>query len=93
MAANAGLNVKEVGQALSERPGGLATIQAWNNFQNPPKQVNFSVKWIAKDLTYAKKMSQKIKTPIRESVLEKLKVAIAKGLGEKDWSVVNKLKD
>ena len=93
MAANAGLNVKEVGQALSERPGGLATVQAWNNFQNPPKQVNFSVKWITKDLTYARKMSQKIKTPIAQSVLNKLKSALDQGFGEKDWSVVNKLKD
>lgn len=90
LAKNAGLNLQAVGDALSIRPGGLATAMAWKNYQAEPTQTNFSVEWITKDLKYAKKMS-KSPTPLLNAVLKRLQKALKKGMHQKDWTIVNKL--
>ena len=37
------LNLKRVGDALSERPGGVITKIGWDSYQKEPKPINFSV--------------------------------------------------
>ncbi len=51
-----GLDINKVGDALSERPGGVLTNIAWQSYQNPPDPITFSVEWIAKDLKYLQQM-------------------------------------
>ncbi len=91
IAKKVGLDQKLVGQALSQKPGGGATVMAWNDFINEPHQVNFAVKWITKDLNYTKKMIPKVNTPILNGTLSKLRKAIYKKLGEKNWTNLNKI--
>ena len=91
VAKKVGLNIKAVGDALAERPGGTATNLAWIGYQKEPVPTNFSVKWIAKDLTYAKQLTKGIKSPLLDKALKKYRSTIKKDLGQKDWTVVNKI--
>lgn len=93
LAKTAGLDLKAVGDALAERPGGIPTNVAWRDFQNEPNPINFSVEWITKDLNYAKAIKRGVKSPLLDETLKKFKTAIKKKLGQKDWTVINKLKD
>lgn len=86
VAGKCGLNLKTVGDALCERPGGTATNLAWKGFQHPPEKTNFSVQWIAKDLEYAKNISSDLPTPLLSESLRKFAEALKSGLGEKDWT-------
>jgi 3-hydroxyisobutyrate dehydrogenase-like beta-hydroxyacid dehydrogenase len=89
LAKEMGLDIKMVGNALAERPGGTTTNFAWRNFQNQPDPINFSVDWITKDLRYAQKAASKSKTPLLDQTLKKYNKAVLKGLGKKDWTVIN----
>ncbi|MCX6705609.1 MAG: NAD(P)-dependent oxidoreductase [Candidatus Woesebacteria bacterium] len=90
VAKKAGLNIKAVGDALAERPGGTATNLAWIGYQKEPNPTNFSVKLITKDLIYAKQLAKGLKSPLLDKVLKKYRSAIRKNLGQKDWTVVNR---
>lgn len=90
MAKKSGLNIKAVGDALAERPGGTATNLAWIGYQKEPNPANFSVKWITKDLIYAKQLANGLKSPLLDEVLEKYSYMVKKSLGQKDWTVVNR---
>ena len=89
IAKASGMDVEAVGAALAERPGGVITNLAWNAYQNPPKQTNFSVKWIDKDLHYAKDFSGELPVPLLEGVLKHFDAALERGLGEDDWTASN----
>lgn len=84
-----GLGVKKVGEFLADRPGGNSTKLAWQCFQKVPNPINFSVRWIAKDLTYAKAFSGDLPTPLLDEVLKKYRQAVGEGAGEEDWTAVN----
>lgn len=89
LAKEMGLDLKNVGDSLAERPGGTTTNLAWRDFQKQPKPINFSVDWITKDLRYAKKAAVKTKTPLLDQTLENYNKAILDGLGQKDWTIIN----
>lgn len=92
IAEKAGLNIKAVGEALSERPGGLATNLAWRNYRKVPAQTNFALQWMAKDVKYTKKLSQKLApTPLLDTMLKKFRKALSQKLGSKDWTIINKI--
>jgi len=92
IAEKAGLNIKAVGEALSERPGGTATNLAWKNYLKVPAQTNFALQWMTKDIKYTKQFSKKLtKTPLLDAILKKFRQAISQNLGPKDWTVINKI--
>jgi 3-hydroxyisobutyrate dehydrogenase len=90
IAERAGLDIKKVGDAIAERPGGVTTNIAWRDYQNEPDPINFSIKWITKDLSYVKELADNIFTPILDETLDKYKKALENNLGEKDWTSINK---
>lgn len=92
LAKNIGLNLDDVGNTLIDRPGGAPTNSGWRGYQKQPDQVNFAVKWITKDLKYAKKLAKGLQTPLLDKALAKYNKAIQANLGEKDWTIVNKFK-
>ena len=69
LAKKAGLDIKQVGDALAERPGGIPTGAAWASYQTEPTQTNFAVEWIAKDLRYTAQMAGDVKHPLLDDVL------------------------
>jgi len=83
------MNLKRVGEALSDRPGGTITNLAQRDYQKEPDPINFSIEWITKDLRYAKKLTQGMDTPFLDEVLKKYKEAMKKGFAKKDWSSIN----
>lgn len=91
LAKETGLDIKKAGDALSERPGGTTTNIAWRDYKTEPNPINFSVEWITKDLTYAKKLAKKINTPLLDKVLTQYKKAVKNNLSQKDWTIINKL--
>jgi 3-hydroxyisobutyrate dehydrogenase-like beta-hydroxyacid dehydrogenase len=90
LAAAAGLDPEQVGEALVDRPGGVITAMARDNLRTPPEQVNFSAAWARKDLGYAAKMADGLDRPMLDGVLRIFDAAIAGGAGELDWSTVNR---
>lgn len=90
IAKDSGLNLKAVGDALAERPGGIPTAAAWRSYDKVPKPINFSVRWIAKDLSYAKAFSGGLPAPLLDEVLKKYRKAIDEGMGEDDWTIINR---
>lgn len=91
MAKIAGLNQKLVGDALAERPGGVITNLAWDGFQSEPEPINFSVEWIAKDLSYAAEMARDVKHPLLDEAQKLYQQAIEQGFDQADWTKINKL--
>jgi 3-hydroxyisobutyrate dehydrogenase len=91
IAKSHGMNLKNVGDALVERPGGIVTSFAWRDYQVEPNSVNFSVEWITKDLTYAKEFISDLDIKLIDEVLEVYKTAQNEGLSKKDWTIVNKI--
>lgn len=86
------MDLKKVGDALVDRPGGTITALSWRDYQIEPNPINFSIEWIAKDLNYAKKFAKKIKSPLLDNVLKIYKSAVKRGLGNKDWASINTIK-
>jgi 3-hydroxyisobutyrate dehydrogenase-like beta-hydroxyacid dehydrogenase len=86
------MDTKKVGDALAERPGGVITSLAWRDYQSEPNPINFSIEWITKDLTYAKKMVKDIDVKLLKEVLSEYQKAIKKGFAKKDWASVNTIK-
>ncbi|MEU4726206.1 NAD(P)-dependent oxidoreductase [Nonomuraea dietziae] len=91
MAAAAGLDLDQVGQALVERPGGVISQMAWSSLLTPPEPINFSAEWAAKDLSYARRMDGAAHRPILDAVLSLFSRALDEGRGQEDWSIVNRL--
>jgi 3-hydroxyisobutyrate dehydrogenase len=91
LAQKSGLDLKRVGDALAEYPGGVVTARAWNFYQNPPSETNFAIKWIAKDLDYAREMAAGLKLSMLDDALETYARAQEGGLGDGDWSEVMRL--
>jgi 3-hydroxyisobutyrate dehydrogenase-like beta-hydroxyacid dehydrogenase len=85
-----GLDLQRAGAALAERPGGTSTNIAWRDFWNEPDPINFSVEWITKDLSYARKAAEKTVTPMLDEALERYKEAMQNGLDQHDWTVINR---
>lgn len=83
------MNLKKVGEALSDRPGGTITYLAFRDFFKEPNPINFSVEWITKDLIYAKKMTKNLDVSLLDEVILQYKRAVKKGLSQKDWTSVN----
>ncbi|WP_214412719.1 NAD(P)-dependent oxidoreductase [Sphaerisporangium fuscum] len=90
MAVAAGLDPRQVGEALVERPGGVVTGLAWNSLLTPPEPINFSAEWARKDLAYAQRMAGEGGHPILDAVLSIFSRAVEEGHGKDDWSVVNR---
>ena len=90
LAEAAGLDKNLVGDALSERPGGVITELAWRDYKIEPSPINFSVEWIFKDLKYAKSMTD-IKHPYLDEAIKQYRLAIDKGFSQADWVKINKL--
>ncbi|MEK7600093.1 MAG: NAD(P)-dependent oxidoreductase [Patescibacteria group bacterium] len=90
LATDNGLDANKVGDALSERPGGVVTDIAWRAYQQENIPLTFSVDWILKDLEYAKQLSGSATTPILDDILTAYKHAQADGQGDEDWTTVIK---
>lgn len=86
-----GMNLKAVGDSLAEHPGGTTTNVAWRDYQVEPKEANFSVKWITKDLGYAKRFAGAEDLPLLENTLKRYLAAVEAGLGEDDWTAINRV--
>ena len=91
IAKKVGLDLKAVGDSLSVRPGGIITAMGWRDYQKVPRPINFSIEWITKDLTYAKKMTAGLKTPLLDQALKKYRLAMKKKMSQRDWTEVNKI--
>ena len=91
VAKKIGLNLKAVGKSLSARPGGIITAMGWRDYQKVPRPINFSIEWITKDLSYAKRMASRQKTPLLDQALKKYRLAVKKGLYQRDWTEVTKI--
>lgn len=85
------MDIKKVGDALADRPGGAVTNLAWRDYQKVPDPINFSIEWMTKDLTYAKKLTRGIDVWLLDEVLAVYKNAVKKGFSKKDWTSVNKI--
>jgi 3-hydroxyisobutyrate dehydrogenase-like beta-hydroxyacid dehydrogenase len=85
------MDLKKVGEALVDRPGGMITTIAQKAyFQNPPP-LTFSIENITKDLTYAKKLAKKLDISLLDKVLALYKKGIKKNLSKEDWAAINKI--
>ncbi len=91
IAEKTGMDVKKVGDALAERPGGTTTILTWRDYQKTPDPINFSIQWIAKDLEYARQFADSLNMPLLDEVIKKYSEAVEKGLGQSDWTAVTKI--
>ncbi|WP_223180299.1 NAD-binding protein [Streptomyces griseicoloratus] len=92
LAEAAGLDARQVGEALLDRPGGAVTRLAWDSYLTPPEPLNFSAAWAHKDLAYAARLAQDAGQdhhPLLDSVLAVFTAALAEGRGNQDWSTVN----
>ncbi|GAA3142249.1 NAD(P)-dependent oxidoreductase [Nonomuraea roseoviolacea] len=90
LAAEAGLDLGQVGAALLERPGGVVTKLAHDNLVSPPDPINFSAEWARKDLDYASRLAGPDGYPFLDAVLGAFTRVVAEGRGGEDWSVVNR---
>ena len=86
------MDLKKVSEALSDRPGGVVTSIGRDAYFKEPDPATFSVKWITKDLIYAKYLADKLDVSLLDDVLKEYKKAMKKSFGEKDWASVNTLK-
>jgi 3-hydroxyisobutyrate dehydrogenase len=86
LAKTQGLDITKVGEALVDRPGGVATSIAWQAYRQADPPLTFSVDWITKDLGYAKHMAQKLELPLLDDILAAYLKAQKQGLGDKDWT-------
>lgn len=87
------MDLKKVGDALADRPGGVITNLAWRDYQTEPEPINFSIEWIAKDLSYAKKLSKDLDVNLLDEVLKEYKKALDNGFAKKDWSRITQLNE
>lgn len=91
IAKKSGMDLKKVGKGLAFRPGGVITEIANSTYFKAPDPITFSIEWIAKDLTYAKKFAKGLDISLLDDVLKEYKKALRKGYASKDWASINKL--
>jgi 3-hydroxyisobutyrate dehydrogenase-like beta-hydroxyacid dehydrogenase len=91
LAAKEGMDLQKVGDELAEYPGGIVTARSWQNYQHPPSPINFALKWVTKDVRYAKELAGDLDLPLLNDVLAKYNEAMEKGKGEDDWTSVAKI--
>lgn len=91
LAAKEGMDIQKVGDELAEVPGGVVTARSWQSYQHPPNPINFALKWITKDVLYAKELAGSLDMPLLNSVLAKYNEAMEQGKGEDDWTSVAKM--
>jgi len=85
------MDLKKVAEAMAFRPGGAITEIAKNTYFQDPDPVTFSIEWITKDLSYAKKFADKLEVSLLDDVLTEYNKAMKKGLADKDWASINAL--
>ena len=85
------MDLKKVSEALVDRPGGVVTGIAQKAYFENPAPLTFSIEWITKDLTYAKKLAKGLNVELLDKVLALYKKAMKKGLSKQDWASINKL--
>lgn len=91
IAREVGLDEKLVGDALSEKPGGVTTKFAWRDYRTEPIPINFSTEWVNKDLGYALDMSKNVNHPLLDDAKKLYQKAVDDGHGQDDWTRINKL--
>lgn len=93
IAESSKMNLEKVSAALADRPGGTSTKAAAEAFFADPVPMTFSIEWITKDLTYAKKFTQDLDVEMLDLVLKEYQQAMKSGHKDEDWASVNKLKE
>ncbi len=90
LARLAGLDEKQVGEALAERPGGVTTsVFGWGGYFNQPDPINFSVKWESKDIDYALKLVDNIDNfPLSKEASNTYHNAINQDKDQSDFSII-----
>ncbi|MFN8016300.1 MAG: NAD(P)-dependent oxidoreductase [Acidimicrobiia bacterium] len=95
-AKTVGLDLNTTAEFIAEKPGGYPTQMSSKAYFEPPSQTQFSVKWILKDLKYAKEMlnennfsESSLNVSILDASINVLQDAYDRGLGDLDWTVVN----
>lgn len=83
------MDLKKVSEALVDRPGGTITGIAQKTYFEEPNPITFSIEWIAKDLSYAKKLAKDLDVRLLDEVLSEYKKALEKGYAQKDWASIN----
>jgi 3-hydroxyisobutyrate dehydrogenase-like beta-hydroxyacid dehydrogenase len=91
VATQAQMDIQKVGDALVGRPGGAITELGWRDFQTKPNPINFSIDWIAKDLTYARRFAQKLELPLLDAALAQYQALAEQGHGKEDWARITNL--
>lgn len=91
MAKAGGMDLEKVSACLVDRPGGAITEIARNTYFKDPDPITFSIEWITKDVTYAKKFADGLNVSVLDAVLAEYKKAIKDGFADKDWASVNRL--
>lgn len=92
MARAGKMNLEKVAEGLADRPGGVITEIARSAYFKDPDRVTFSIEWITKDVSYAKKFAKNLDVSLLDDVLREYKRAIKKGHKDKDWASINSLK-
>lgn len=87
------MDIKKVSNALVEKPGGMVTALAERTYFQDPNPITFSIDWILKDLTYAKKFANGVDVSLLDDVLKKYKKAADHGFTNRDWASINTLLD
>ncbi|KKT34410.1 MAG: hypothetical protein UW22_C0076G0001, partial [Candidatus Gottesmanbacteria bacterium GW2011_GWB1_44_11c] len=87
------MNLKKVSEALVEKPGGVITAVSEQTYFHDPDPITFSIEWLVKDLTYAKKFVKDMDISLLTDVLKEYKKAKKKGFGNRDWASINRLLD
>jgi len=87
------MDLKKVAEGLADRPGGMITGIAKTAYFRNPVPVTFSIEWITKDVSYAKKFAKDLDVSLLDNVLKEYKNAVKKGFKDKDWANVNTLKE
>ncbi len=73
------MDLRKVSDALAERPGGVITGIAQKTYFVEPDPITFSIEWIAKDLTYARRFARKLKVGLLDEVLRVYRKAMKRG--------------
>lgn len=91
MAKAGGMDLEKVAAGLVDRPGGAITEIARNTYFKDPDPITFSIEWITKDVSYAKKFAKDIDMSVLDAALREYRRAIKLGHSNRDWASVNRL--
>ncbi|MBL8121936.1 NAD(P)-dependent oxidoreductase [Candidatus Saccharibacteria bacterium] len=90
MARKFGLDTKQVGDALAEKPGGTTTNLTWRDYQKHPVPINFAVEMIAKDENYALQATNADDFPLIAQTLKQYHQAMTDGHATDDWTYISR---